>query len=184
MKTMISILALVLIMSPSLSFAKNTITFKEKPFHSLAWGIDVKSFNTAYNRSKTDFKFKAIGGSKLFWQDLDLKLYDHFSNTGFQFGQQGLEVIVVSYLFRTNEKRLNQDEILELSKSIQGKLIRAYGEPKFGFPWDGQMFNYIWMGDVTFIQFAWDGSDDWGIQYRSIELDSQVREFKKQLESQ
>jgi hypothetical protein len=52
-----------------------------------------------------------------------------------------LENIIISYLFRSAEKRLDKNDVLKISNSIIAGLLEAYGEPVYGIPWDGQAFN-------------------------------------------
>ena len=157
-------------------------TFKEKIFYPLKWGMSVDLFKSYYpdavdvTRLMPDKKY-----SKNYFQELSLPFYGQLSHTGFRFGEHGLDLIVVSYLFRTKDKHLYQPDILRISKRILQKLIKAYGKPTRSYPWNGQTFNYMWFGKITYVQFAWDGANGWGVQFRSIELDPQMKTLIKLL---
>lgn len=150
-------------------------TFRERILYPLKWGMSVRSFKSSYLRADKVVKSMFTGYSMEYFQDLGLSFYGHISNTGFRFGKQGLDHIIISYLFRTKDKCLYQSDILNISKQILQKLIQAYGKPTYSYPWNGQMFNYMWMGSITYVQFAWDGGDSWGIQFRSMKLDPQIK---------
>jgi len=143
--------------------------------------MSVDSFKSSYLRADEVTKSMSTGYSKEYFQDLGLPFYGHISNAGFRFGEQGLEHIIISYLFRTKDRRLYQSDILNISKQILQKLIQAYGKPTYSYPWNGQMFNYMWLGSITYVQFAWDGGDSWGVQFRSMELDPQIKILMKHL---
>ena len=160
------------------------ITFKEKIFYPLKWGMSVDLFKSHYPSAVDVTKsLPASYGnySKNYFQDLGLPFYGHISNIGFRFDQHGLDHIVVSYLFRTKGNRLYQPDILRISKQILQKLIKAYGKPTRSYPWNGQTFNYMWFGEITYVQFAWDGGNGWGVQFRSIEIDPQMKTLIKLL---
>lgn len=155
--------------------------FRERILYPLKWGMSVDSFKSSYLRADEVTKSMSTVDSNEYFQDLGLPFYGHISNTGFRFGEQGLENIIISYLFRTKDRRLYQSDILNISKQILQKLIQAYGKPTYSYPWNGQMFNYMWLGTITYVQFAWVGGDSWGIQFRSMELDPQIKILMKHL---
>ena len=164
---------------------KRPTTFKEQIFHQLQWGMSVDSFNRHYPSAVDVTKSLPASQayySKHYFQDIGLSFYDHMSNIGFRFGERGLDHIVVSYLFRTKGKRLYQSDILSVSKQILQKLTQVYGEPTHSYPWNGQSFNYMWLGKITYVQFAWNGSDSWGVQFGSTELDPQMKILIRLLE--
>jgi len=167
--------------TPRLKYAPKNPIFQEKVFYHLKWGMSVGSFKNSYLRADEVVQLLSTGYSGEFFQDLGLPFYGHISNAGFRFGEQGLEHIIISYLFRTKGRRLYQPDIKKISKKILQKLIDAYGKPTHSYPWNGQMFNYMWLGSITYVQFAWFGGDSWGIQFRSIELDPQIKILMKHL---
>ena len=164
-----------------LRHSKENPIFQEKILYPLKWGMSVDSFKSSYLRADEVTKSMSTVDSNEYFQDLGLPFYGHISNTGFRFGEQGLENIIISYLFRTKGRRLYQSDILNISKQILQKLIQAYGKPTYSYPWNGQMFNYMWLGTITYVQFAWVGGDSWGIQFRSMELDPQIKILMKYL---
>lgn len=155
--------------------------FRERILYPLKWGMSVDSFKSSYLRADKVTKSMSTGYSMEYFQDLGLSFYGYISNAGFQFGEHGMDHIIISYLFRTKDRHLYQSDILNISKKILQKLIQAYGKPTYSYPWNGQMFNYMWLGSITYVQFAWDGGDSWGIQFRSMELDPQIKILMKQL---
>ncbi len=151
--------------------------FKEKELSSLKWGMSVDSFKRSNYRPSE--LAEIISGH--YYKDMYLPFHGHTSIAGFRFGEKGLDHIVISYIFRTQGKQLYQKDILRISKRILQELTQAYGKPTYNYPWNEQNFNFMWLGNVTYVQFAWDGGDSWGIQLRSMELDPEIKTLMKRL---
>ena len=141
--------------------------------------MNIDSFSKFYHNTSELVKIESD-----YYQDLSLKFYGHTARAGFGFGVNGLEEIIMSYTFKATNKilfnRLSKKDILNISRQILNKITQNYGECIFDNPWDGTMFMYMWETNGTLIQFAWDGGDSWGIQYRSINLDPQAKAFIEQ----
>ncbi|MBI9047635.1 MAG: hypothetical protein JEZ06_24330 [Anaerolineaceae bacterium] len=161
--------------------APKGLVFSERILRPLKWGMSAKSFLKSYQRADESIRATNVPYSEEFYQDPTLPFYNQTSIAGFRFGNHGLDHIIISFPFQTRNGRLYQPDILLISKKILPKLIESYGMPTHSNPWNGKVFNYIWLGSETWVQFAWDGSDGWGIQYRSMNLDPQVKIFVKYL---
>ena len=152
-----------------------TSTFKDKFLYPLKWGMSVELFKSSYPRTNELIQYQG------YYQDISLPFYGHTSTAGFRFGEKGLDHIVISFLFRDKDRRLNQSDVLGISNDIYKQLEQSYGKPKVRFPWDGRMFNNIWVVNETLIMFAWDGGDGWGVQFRSVEIDPMARNMVNQM---
>ena len=69
-----------------------------------------------------------------------------------------------------------------MSREILSTLRKLYGEPWIAIPWDGETLVYIWQSPETFVQFAWDDGNAWGIHYRSMTLDPDIPDMMANLE--
>lgn len=151
--------------------------FKEDVLTGIKWGISKSQLRKAYRH-----------GGELFepvpdiLQDLSMPIHGHEAIGGFSFGQNGLHMLAASLLFEVEGKRLYHRDVLAKSSTILSQLKQTYGEPWISIPWDGRTFQYIWRSDETFVQFAWDGGDGWGIHYRSMKLDGDIPQIISNLE--
>lgn len=145
-------------------------SFKEETLSSLWWGMSIESFKSNYKGST----YESVPG---YFQHLYFPFHGHFGHAGFRFGNKGLYLIVISFVFRIKGIYLTQGDILNKSKTILKELILRYGEPTVNAPWNDKIrkFNYIWLLKDTLIHFPWDGLDAWGVQFRSIELDPEAK---------
>jgi hypothetical protein len=142
----------------------------------IEWGINQESLKKIYPRPPN--LVEAHPGLLL---DLSVQFYGQNCHAGFTFGQNGLHNVIVSYLFKKDGFALNKQDVLAISIGILNNLIIDYGKPLITFPWDGKTFSYIWLSNDSIVQFAWSGDDNWGVQFRSKNLDPEGRLLLKAL---
>lgn len=156
-----------------------SFTLKDRPFLKLEWGISFSRFVRVYPRGHEVRKVRSG-----YIQDL-FEHYDHPALIGFDFGENNkMRRIIASFLFYVDQKPVTRNDVLTKSKRILDSLEKTYGKPTVNSPWDGSTFTYIWVRPAELIQFAWDGRDGWGLQYRSRRFDPEFSEIMQWLESQ
>lgn len=151
--------------------------FKEDVLTGINWGFSKGQLRKAYRRGD-----ELIEPVPDLLQDLSMPIHGNEAIGSFHFGQHGLHMLAASLLFEVEGKRFYQNGVLAKSSTILSELKQHYGEPWISIPWDGRTFQYIWRSNGTFLQFAWDGENAWGIHYRSMKLDPDIPQIIKYLE--
>ena len=100
---------------------------------------------------------------------------------GFHFGNKGLHFIIVSFIFYEEGKPLKKSDVLGKSEVILKELKQLYGYPIYSYPWDGTYFHHIWSKNGILIEYAWDGGNGWGIQFRSSEHNEDAKKILQEI---
>ncbi len=150
---------------------------KEHNFLGITWGISKTSFQKAYISEPEHIKLVPN-----VLQDPSMLIHGNLAIGGFSFDQRGLYMIAASFWFEVDGKRLFLKDVLTKSDKILSELRALYGKPWIAIPWDGNTFVYIWRSQETFVQFAWDGANSWGIHFRSMKLDPEIPQALSHLE--
>jgi hypothetical protein len=150
---------------------------KEKVLRPLYWGMSVEDFKKSYPEADSIVEAKPNYLTQMYFP-----FHGHVGPTGFVFSTEGLFRIVISFVFRIEDKTFSDRDILKKSKLIFKKLKSNYGKPTLYSPWDGNMFEYIWNQEETLIIFYWDGSSGWSAQFRSKDLDPEAQSILEYME--
>jgi len=148
----------------------------EPLFRGLTWGMPASTLRKTYGRSAN--LVEAVPGVL---QDLDAAAHDLGAFVSFWVGPQGLHFASASFFFTRRGQRFSGQDVIAESRRIVGELGRLYGKPHLESPWNGSFFSYVWLTPSTLIQFAWNGGDNWAIQYRSRKLDADAQTLLRTL---
>ncbi len=174
---LVPIMIMAIVVPQSSAMAQQPESVAPEPlFHGLTWRMTASTLRMTYVRSD-----KLIEGVPGVWQDLDVRAHSVRAFVTLRVGPQGLYVASVAFFFATGGQRFSREDVISQSSRIVDELSRLYGKPLQELPWNGTFFSYVWVTPNTLVQFAWDGADNWGIQYRSRTLDADAQELLRRL---
>lgn len=175
---------LLLLMVPALqgdhrTWAQTQV-LKEPQFAGLSWGMSQSAFSGAYRRAGN-----IVASARGYVQDLSLPLHGCVAIAGFDFGSNDrLRRVIASLVQERSGIRLDRNGVLNESSRILSQLDQLYGKAVLNRPWNGQALVHVWVRSTDVITFAYNGSDGWGIHYRSRAYDPDVAGLLEALRSQ